>query len=162
MAALERAAIAEKRPLPEFALTVSFTLKEDTAWAGAGHEIAFSQKVWERAALPQPCVEPFHTVRGKWNFAVRGSRFTAIFSATRPGMNSYVYDGREYLQGIPAPNFWRAPTDNDVGNGMPQRCGQWKLASLYPTPFGGPEPFRYPEVEEDGDSVRVSYTSYDI
>ena len=160
MAALERAALAEKRPLPEFAVTISFTLRADTPWAKAGHEIAFGQKVWERPTLPQSCAEPFRTVRGKWNYAVYGARFAVIFSATRPGMNSYVYDGREYLRAIPAPNFWRAPTDNDVGNGMPQRCGQWKLASLYPTPFGGPEPFRYPEVEEDANSVRVSYTYY--
>jgi beta-galactosidase len=24
------------------------------------------------------------------------------------------------------PNFWRLPTDNDKGNGMPQRCAIWK------------------------------------
>ncbi|HHF52237.1 MAG TPA: hypothetical protein ENL46_06110 [Candidatus Aminicenantes bacterium] len=27
-----------------------------------------------------------------------------------------------------APNFWRAPTDNDFGNGMPVRCSIWKEA----------------------------------
>ena len=160
MAALERAALAEKRPLPEFALTVSFTLREDTPWAGAGHEIAFGQKVWARPCPPVSCTEKNRTVRGKWNVAVYGARFAAVFSATRPGMNSYVWEGRELLEAIPAPSFWRAPTDNDVGNGMPQRCGMWKLASLYPTPFGGPEPFRYPEVEEREHSVRVGYTYY--
>ena len=30
---------------PEFAITVSFRLKEDTLWAKAGHEVAFGQKV---------------------------------------------------------------------------------------------------------------------
>ena len=160
MAALERAALAEQRPLPELALTISFALKEETPWAKAGHEIAFGQKVWERPEAPYTCSESFRTVRGKWNYAVYGARFAALFSATRPGMNAYVYDGRELLEAIPAPNFWRAPTDNDVGNGMPQRCGQWKLASLYPSPFGGAEPFRYPEVEEREHSVRVCYTYY--
>ena len=29
------------------------------------------------------------------------------------------------------PNFWRAPNDNDRGNNMTARYGQWKLASLY-------------------------------
>ncbi len=28
----------------------------------------------------------------------------------------------------PTPNFWRAPTDNDKGNGMENRCGSWKFA----------------------------------
>lgn len=27
-------------------------------------------------------------------------------------------------------NFWRAPTDNDFGNGMPKRCKDWRTASL--------------------------------
>jgi beta-galactosidase len=31
------------------------------------------------------------------------------------------------------PNFWRAPNDNDMGNCMPARYGQWKIASLYAT-----------------------------
>ena len=160
MARREQAALAAGCPLPEFALTISFVLRADTPWAGAGHEVAFGQKVWQRPIEPIRCTEAFRTVRGKWNFAVHGARFSAIFSATRPAMCSYVYDGREYLEEAARPNFWRAPTDNDLGNGMPQRCGQWKLASLYPTPFNGAEPFRYPEIEERAHSVTVCYTYY--
>jgi beta-galactosidase len=29
------------------------------------------------------------------------------------------------------PEFWRAPTDNDLGNGSPHRWRKWKAASLY-------------------------------
>jgi hypothetical protein len=36
--------------------------------------------------------------------------------------------GRELLAGALEPNFWRAPTDNDVGNKMPKRCASWKNA----------------------------------
>jgi beta-galactosidase len=46
---------------------------------------------------------------------------------------SYKYGGREMVKRIPKPNFWRAPTDNDVGNCMPSRYAQWKIASLYST-----------------------------
>ena len=28
----------------------------------------------------------------------------------------------------PRPNFWRGPTDNDYGNGLPRRAGVWKQA----------------------------------
>jgi len=42
------------------------------------------------------------------------------------------YRGVEYLEDLVLPNFWRAPIDNDRGNGMPARCSQWKIASLYP------------------------------
>ena len=76
------------------------------------------------------------------------------------GLSSYVFDGTEYIKSIPAPNFWRAPTNNDMGNLMPQRYAQWKLASLYATPFGGEQPCFYPEVEEREHSVRVSFRLY--
>jgi len=28
----------------------------------------------------------------------------------------------------PTPNFWRAPTDNDFGNGMERKCNVWRMA----------------------------------
>ena len=37
------------------------------------------------------------------------------------------------LKNIPMPDFWRAPIDNDCGNGMMARYAQWKIASLYQT-----------------------------
>lgn len=32
----------------EYAVTVSFVLREDTLWAEAGHEVAFGQKVYKK------------------------------------------------------------------------------------------------------------------
>jgi len=45
-------------------------------------------------------------------------------------MDSFLYKGEELIVEGPAPDFWRAPTDNDFGNGMPKRCAVWKDASL--------------------------------
>jgi beta-galactosidase len=36
--------------------------------------------------------------------------------------------GIALMQEGPQPNFWRAPTDNDFGNGMPERCKIWRTA----------------------------------
>lgn len=46
-------------------------------------------------------------------------------------ITSFVVDGKEYFDGGFGiqPNFWRAPTDNDYGNGAPQRLQIWKQAS---------------------------------
>ncbi len=35
-------------------------------------------------------------------------------------LTSLRWDGTELIRTGPAPNFWRAPTDNDFGNGMPE------------------------------------------
>ena len=145
---------------PEFAVTVSFTLKEDTIWAKAGHEIAFGQYVFPKAAVPFRCDEPLTLVRGKSNVGVRGRNFAVQFSAIQPGLTSYVFAGSELIEKVPMPNFWRAPTDNDKGNLMPQRYAQWKIASMYITPKheGGWD--LYPEVEEREHSVLVTYHYY--
>ena len=159
-ALLERAALSLGKSAPEFAVTVSFTLKEDTRWAKAGHELAFGQTVFPRAAAPFVCTEPLTVVRGKHNLGVRGRDFSLQFSALRPGLSSYVYDGVEFIDQSPMPNFWRAPVDNDRANGMPQRYAQWKLASLYPTPFGSEGAPFFPEVEEKEHSVAVRFIYY--
>lgn len=121
----------------EYAVTISFHLKKDMLWAAAGHEVAFGQGVIaniknaEKAAATEP-VKPYTLIRGKRNFGVRGTDFEALFSIDS-GFASYRYAGKELLIRSPKPNFWRAPIDNDEGNNMPGRYGQWKLASLYLT-----------------------------
>ncbi len=156
MRALEEAARSLRKLPPEFAVTVSFRLREDCPWAQAGHEIAFGQKVYRRARPAHTGTEPLRVVRGKWNLGVHGRNFSAQFSAIRGGMTSYVWGGTEMLEQIPMPNFWRAPTDNDRGNGMPQRYAQWKLASLYALGIGPYAPL-FPAVEEREHSVAVTF-----
>ena len=128
-----RAVRALGKAAPEYAVTVAFLLREDTLWARAGHEVAFGQCVLPHEPTVFRCEEPLTVVRGKFNLGVRGKNFSLQFSSIRPGLTSYVYDGVEYIDQSPLPNFWRAPVDNDRANGMPQRYGQWKLASLYPS-----------------------------
>ena len=156
MALQEEAAMQMEKELPEFALTVSFRLKADTLWAKAGYEVAFGQKIFKRERTTYSCTEALTVVRGRWNLGVRGKRFSAQFSALRPGLSSYVYDGVERIERIPMPNFWRAPVDNDRGNAMPQRYAQWKVASLYVTGQGENTP-NFPEVELKENSVTVSF-----
>ena len=91
-----------------------------TGKAGSASEIGNAEK------------KPYTLIRGKRNFGVRGTDFEALFSIEN-GFVSYRYGGKEFLVRSPRPNFWRAPIDNDEGNNMPGRYGQWKLASLYLT-----------------------------
>lgn len=49
-----------------------------------------------------------------------------IITQYRVGSRQFFHDGFGFQ-----PNFWRAPTDNDYGNGMPKRCQQWKEASSH-------------------------------
>lgn len=53
------------------------------------------------------------------------------FNKEKAIVTSYQVGGKEYFTdgfGI-QPSFWRGPTDNDYGNGMPQQLQIWKKAS---------------------------------
>lgn len=56
-------------------------------------------------------------------------KVTAIFNKATGLLKSYKFKGQEFLREEPVPYFWRAPTDNDFGNRMPQRCAIWLRAS---------------------------------
>lgn len=120
----------------EYALTVSFRLKHDSSYACAGHEVAFSQKVFTvdsntQASLVEKEKKNFKVIHGFNNLGVKGDNFEVMFSYIQGGLTSYRYGGKELLKGLVKPNFWRAPTDNDYGNAMPYRYSQWKIASMY-------------------------------
>ena len=145
----------------EYVVTVSFRLKKDTLWAKAGHEVAFGQGIFRKecatvfADRPIAVKKPFTVIHGNYNLGVRGEEFEVLFSYNAGGLTSYRYGGKELLQTMPKPNFWRAPIDNDCGNDMMARYGQWKLASMYLSTHGAPEP--NPEIIEEADRVIVTY-----
>lgn len=151
----------------EYAVTISFRLKEDTSWAKKGHEVAFGQGVIAVVrSIPSKKVTPFTVTHGTHNIGVRGENFDVLFSDLNGGLTSYRYAGKEMIREIPRPNFWRAPTDNDCGNNMGGVRGQWKLASLYATAKGigkeipsihGGTILQNPTCEVEADSVVVTY-----
>ena len=154
--------LAKEEKPGEYAVTVSFHLKEDKAWAEAGHEVAFGQYVYQVEKPKKTCPEGVKVIRSTHNIGVRGAHFEVLFSVLNGGLVSYKYAGKEMIEAIPKPNFWRAPTDNDCGNLMGMRYGQWKLASMYLSHKdfrqGAYGPANMPEVEVNEKSVKVSYT----
>ena len=173
----------KKMPLPEeipdtpgeYVLTVSFLLKEDTLWAKAGHEVAYGQYVVrkENAAgaveMEEPsCLEEEGThgnklrvIHGGFNTGVEGQDFFALFSELQGGLCSYVYHGKEMLDGKPMPNFWRAMTDNDIANQQGMRSGAFKAGSQYIShKFHHGRGMTPCTIVENGDSVSITYTYY--
>lgn len=142
--------ISVGKEMGEYAVTVSFVLKEDTLWEKAGYEVAFGQYSYQvktkqigvqmlkdalEAAGVSGCVGEKDAVpeivECDYNIGVRGRHFHYIFAKGGKGLVSFRFAGKELISVPPVPNFWRAATDNDNGNKMQQRYGQWKLASMY-------------------------------
>lgn len=70
-------------------------------------------------------------VHGDLILGVQGEGFEVLFSYGSYGPVSLVYDGEECLYRAPRPAFWRATTDNDLGNGFSVASAAWMSADQF-------------------------------
>ncbi len=123
----------DPKPGAEYWLRLSARLREDTKWAKKGYEIA-AEKLrlpFRRETAPLSLASlPSLEVEEKAELAhIRGQKFEVTLDKKTGLLTSYRFQGRALVVRGPEPNFWRAPTDNDFGNGMPERCAAWRKAS---------------------------------
>ncbi|WP_461005484.1 glycoside hydrolase family 2 TIM barrel-domain containing protein [Streptomyces capparidis] len=124
---------ADPAPGAEYFLHLSFTTKEPTKWAKAGFEVARQQlplDVGSPAVTPVPLESvPSLTHRdGAGSVTVTGDGFSVTVDKGSGVITSYEAGGVPLITSGPAPNFWRAPTDNDKGNGQHTRNQTWRDA----------------------------------
>lgn len=96
-------------------LNVSFSLSEDTPWAGAGYETGFEQFVLiERPQkLETELSKTLQIAEDKEFITITGTDFTYRFNKQYGAFESMVYSNKEWLAERAAFSVWRAPTDND-------------------------------------------------
>ena len=109
-----------KLPEGEAFLTVSFELPRETAWAPAGHVVAWDQlpvenKPWEVHAAQ---AEPVELTESDAIIRVSGGDFQVTFSKSNGAMTSYKSGGRELLAQPLMPNFRKVPNDNQRANNI--------------------------------------------
>lgn len=124
-----------RHPAPgtEYFLSLSFTTRETTPWAKAGFEIARHQIPVDAGS---PAVTPVPLDRvpalthhdGATSVTVSGKDFSVTVDKRTGVITSYRSRGSSLITSGPAPNFWRAPTDNDRGNGQHTRNQTWRDA----------------------------------
>lgn len=114
----------------EYILDVSFVLKEALPWAERGHEVAFGQGIIKPSSLEleEAAVQ---LVEGDVNLSIKDKRLKAMFWKVANTLNSLTINGKEILKSSVRPDFWRAPTDNDIGNLSVFKWAAWKAVSLY-------------------------------
>ena len=122
------------KPEPGKEYFIIFSVKTITATdlIPVGHEVAY-----EQFELPISAPAVSVTPKGKLTMekstnktVIKGADFAVSFDLVKGGMNSLVFAGKEMLNDGkgPEPNFWRAPTDNDFGNGLDKRDKVWRKA----------------------------------
>lgn len=121
------------KPGGEYFLTVTFSLARQTSWAEKGHVLARDQF---QLPFPVPDVPPVDVesmpgvrfTENEKKIVVNGEGFSVTFDRESGLMESWESNGKSLLLSPLTPNFWRVPTDNDIGNRMPLRQGIWRNA----------------------------------
>jgi beta-galactosidase len=123
----------DPQPGVEYFLTFSSGTTMATPLIPRGYEVAWDQ-------LPVPASKPVETLvdlgrlpalklaETAEEVSVSGADFAIAFDKRAGTIRSFRYKGVELIRTGPIPDFWRAPTDNDYGNGMPVRCAVWREA----------------------------------
>ena len=124
----------KSQPGTEYFVNFSVTTVEPEPLIPAGYEIAYDQ-----FQLPIQAEKRIYKANGPTlttatsgdELTVSSSKVNFVFNKKSGLVTSYKVDGTEYFKdgfGI-QPNFWRAPNDNDYGNGAPKRLQVWKQSS---------------------------------
>lgn len=123
-------------PGTEYFLQFSFTTRESTPWARAGFEVAKQQLPVDAdspAVTPVPLTKvPALTHQdASGQVTVHGKDFSVTVDKGSGTITSYKAHGTRLITSGPVPNFWRAPTDNDHGNGQHTRNQTWRDAGAH-------------------------------
>jgi beta-galactosidase len=128
--------IPGKLPVPqsgvEYFLTVAAVRPDSWTIVEAGHVYAaeqFKLPVYaERNTLMVSDFPKLTKTQEGNTVTIKGMGFSVSFDLAQGQMISLKNSTEELLRSALVPNFWRAPTDNDFGNGTPERCDIWKEA----------------------------------
>lgn len=123
------------RPKPgtEYFLKLQAYTTKSTSLIEQGHQVA-----WEQFKLPifkpSPKVSPssldyIDLYDKKEIISIEGENFNIIFNKKSGTIQQWQAGGIQMIKKGPQPYFWRAVTDNDLGNGTPQKCKVWKNAA---------------------------------
>jgi beta-galactosidase len=125
-------------PLPkeigiEYFLHVQLIGVRNSAVASIGHIMASEQLTFEtKIATPTIDLSAMSTMKlseDKSFAKIKGDDFELEFDFKKGTISSWKADNKELIKAGLMPNFWRALTDNDYGNFLLLRGGNWKRAS---------------------------------
>lgn len=123
----------------EVFLNIDFRLKEAEPLLTAGQVMAYAQlPVVAKQACSGDCSKMLAQGHGKKKMKLAAKKDNVV-AVTTPNLtfkvdrstgliSEYAYNGKSMLGegGTLKPNFWRAPTDNDMGAGLQKKFKVWK------------------------------------
>jgi beta-galactosidase len=114
----------------EFYVNVFAYTKIATAVLPAAHEIAREQfkQAGDYFARSWVATGTLTITKEADKLSFQSGTIKGEFDLKQGRMSRYTGKEGQGLRGFPEPHFWRAPTDNDFGNNMPDNMGIWRNA----------------------------------
>ena len=117
----------------EVILRVQLITQKADSLIPINHEVAFDQFILQNA-IKEPLIlanaNPLKIQEKESNFLITGSNFSMNINQETGEIAEWIHSGELITDRAIRPNFWRAPTDNDLGNGMHEWANLWKEATI--------------------------------
>ena len=112
--------LSKSETTKEYHIKITSVLSKDMPWAKKGHIIA-----WDQFEIPLDSkIETLENISqmsdikietSSESIKLKGNDLEIIIGKNSGAIESYVFNNIELISSPLIPNFWRAPTDNDVG-----------------------------------------------
>lgn len=115
----------------EYFLNVSYRLKAAEPFLPAGFELAreqFSLNAVPSKGVSASAAGKLVLTENNKTVKIEGKQFSVEFDFAKGLLSKYSIKGQVILEAGPAPAFWRAPTDNDIGAGFNKSLRMWREA----------------------------------
>jgi len=116
----------------EYFLEFEASTKEKQPLVPQGHLVAWEQfQLPVSKAISAKAVTDLGKIElkdGQDKLTLTAQNIQIQFSKKTGSLSSYMIDDKELMAQDLKPFFWRAVTDNDLGNGTPAKCQVWKEA----------------------------------
>ena len=119
-------------PESEYILEASLIQKNETELILKGHEIAWDQFMLQKGIS----IETSLIQDGKFSIQskdqiieIKNENVSLNIDGNTGEIKSWIFKGEDITHQPICPNFWRPPTDNDLGNGMDKWGNIWQNAT---------------------------------
>ncbi len=120
------------KPGKEYFLNLYAKLQHNKSWAYKNHIIAREQLKFPFNHIVKRSIkenlEKLSLTKSEKSILIKNKNFELVLNTQNGLISDYNFNGKKYFKDFPTLDFWRAPTDNDFGNGMQSRCAVWKDA----------------------------------
>jgi len=113
----------------EYILEVSLVQKEASLLISKGHEVAWDQFVLHKGTNQIRAVPNKNSLEITTStdfIEIMNDQNQLKINAESGEIISWVFEGSKITNQPIRPNFWRPPTDNDLGNGLDKRAKMWQ------------------------------------